>query len=129
MDFWQIITKLSGWKLGTCVTTYDPECYGSDYTKYQDVYDYFGKALDLRSNYDRYSILKDASITPGDSYSVSDIEQAISAATGATPKVTCKDGQIEEIWLYFYVKGNGEYVPTDATSGSSCSGNTEYPTK
>ncbi|CDH53821.1 ribonuclease t2 [Lichtheimia corymbifera JMRC:FSU:9682] len=116
-------------KHGTCVTTLDPECYGDSYQKNDDVVDYFHQALDLRSKYDLHAILSKASITPGGSYSVSDIEDAIKESTGAAPKVTCSGGDIEEIWLYFHVKGKDGYVPTDSVDKSTCSGSVNYPKK
>ncbi|KAI9493057.1 RNase Sy [Zychaea mexicana] len=116
-------------KHGTCVTTLDPECFGDDYQENEDVVGYFQKTLDLRTEYNLYAILSDAGITPGGEYTVAEFESAIENSTGATPRVTCSSGALEEIWLYFYVEGNGEYVPTDAFSGSSCSGSIEYPNK
>ncbi|KAI9276972.1 RNase Sy [Phascolomyces articulosus] len=116
-------------KHGTCVTTLDPKCFGDDYTENKDVTDFFKLTLDLRSEYNLYAILKNANITPGGSYTVDAFEKAISASTGATPKVTCNGGDLEEIWLYFHVQGNGDYVPTDAVDGSSCSGSVKYPVK
>lgn len=107
----------------------DPECYGDSYQKNDDVVDYFHQALDLRSKYDLHAILSKASITPGGSYSVSDIEDAIKESTGAAPKVTCSGGDIEEIWLYFHVKGKDGYVPTDSVDKSTCSGSVNYPKK
>ncbi|KAI9317117.1 RNase Sy [Dichotomocladium elegans] len=116
-------------KHGTCVSTYDPECYGSSYNQYDDVYDYFSKALELRETYDLYAILEEAGITPGGSYSSKEMISAIESSTGATPRITCSSGTISEIWLFFNVKGSATYVPTDATSGSSCSGDVDYPAK
>ncbi|KAI8145066.1 RNase Sy [Fennellomyces sp. T-0311] len=116
-------------KHGTCVTTLDPECFGSSYEEYDDITAYFQKTLDLRAEYDLYQILKSAGITPGSSYSVSAFESAIEKSTGATPKITCSGGALEEIWLYFYVKGTDTYVPTDAFDGTSCSGSIQYPAK
>lgn len=94
------------------------------------MYAYFHQALDLRSQYDLYSILKSAGITPGGEYSVSDFESAIESAVGVKPKITCdNNGQLEEIWLYFYVQGTSTYQPTDAVASSTCSGAIEYPAK
>ncbi|KAI7850050.1 RNase Sy [Circinella umbellata] len=116
-------------KHGTCVSTLDPKCFGDDYKENEDVTAFFQKTLDLRSEYDLYAILNEAGIKPGSEYSVDEFEKAISASTGAAPKISCSGGDLEEIWLYFHVQGNGTYVPTDSVDGSSCSGSVQYPVK
>lgn len=93
------------------------------------MYDYFGTALKLRQQYDLYSILNQANITPGGSYSADDFESAIQSAIGVKPKVTCSGGNLEEVWLYFHVKNGNQYVPTDSVDSSTCSGSINYPTK
>ncbi|KAI8093097.1 RNase Sy [Halteromyces radiatus] len=123
-DFW---THEWG-KHGTCVSTLAPQCYTS-YTKYEDVYDYFGTALELRQKYDLYSILKGANITPGGSYSANDFESAIQSSVGVKPKVTCSGSDLEEVWIYFNVKNTNQYVPVDSVDSSTCSGDINYPTK
>ncbi|KAI9306503.1 RNase Sy [Cunninghamella echinulata] len=115
-------------KHGTCVSTLQPKCYG-DYKQYADVYDYFGKTLQLREQYNLYSALSKAQITPGDSYDAQDMESAIQNAFGVQPQVNCKDGKLNEIWLYFNVKNGNTYIPIDTINGSSCSGSVNYPTK
>lgn len=41
-DIALLINRSHEWvKHGTCVTTLNPTCYGSEYTPYQDVVDYF----------------------------------------------------------------------------------------
>lgn len=93
------------------------------------MFTYFQQAIDLRAKYNLYTILKNAGITPGGSYSVSALESAIQKSTGSTPKITCSSGAISEIWLYFHVKGTDTYVPTDAVDKSTCSGTVSYPAK
>ncbi|ORZ09195.1 RNase Sy [Absidia repens] len=123
-DFWS-----HEWgKHGTCVSTLAPKCY-SDFKKNQDVYDYFGTALQLREKYDLYSILNKAKITPGGSYSAKDFESAIESAVGVKPKVTCSGSDLEEVWIYFNVKNSNQYVPTDSVDDSTCNGSINYPTK
>ncbi|KAI8060865.1 RNase Sy [Gongronella butleri] len=115
-------------KHGTCVSTLAPACY-TNYQKYEDVNDYFGKAIALRAQYDLYQVLSAAGITPGGSYDVSEFENAIEQAYGVVPNVNCKSGTLSEIWLYFNVKNTNTYVPTDTVSSSSCSGTVDFPTK
>ncbi|KAL0090908.1 RNase Sy [Phycomyces blakesleeanus] len=116
-------------KHGTCVTTLDPDCFGSSYTQYQDMYTYFSKVLELRSTYNLYSILSKAGITPGGSYTATAIIAAIKSSTGYTPKITCSSGTLSEIWLYFNVKGSSTYVPVEAVASSTCTGTVKYPAK
>nr|BAN14451.1 ribonuclease T2 [Umbelopsis ovata]BAN14452.1 ribonuclease T2 [Umbelopsis ovata] len=115
-------------KHGTCVSTYAPSCYGSSYTKYQDVVDYFTKVLELRAKYDLYTALSNANITPGGSYSVSAMQAAIRTAYGVTPKIDCSSGTLIDIYINFLVQGTSTYVPQD-TSGSTCKGTVNYPSK
>ncbi|KAI9024316.1 RNase Sy [Phycomyces nitens] len=116
-------------KHGTCVTTLDPACFGDSYTKYQDMYTYFAKVLELRSTYNLHDILADAGITPGGSYKATAMIAAIKKSTGFTPRITCTSGTLNEIWLYFNVKGASTYVPVAAVSSSTCSGTVKYPAK
>ncbi|GAB5589910.1 Ribonuclease T2 precursor (RNase T2) [Umbelopsis nana] len=115
-------------KHGTCVTTLFPSCYGSSYTKYEDVTDYFTQVLALRAQYDLYTALANANITPGSSYDVSDIQAAIQTAFGVTAKIDCSSGTLIDVEINFLVQGTSTYVPQN-TSGSTCSGSVYYPTK
>ncbi|CAO3644941.1 unnamed protein product [Cunninghamella blakesleeana] len=115
-------------KHGTCVSTLQPKCY-SNFKENEDVYDYFGTALQLRSKYNLHSTLSDSQITPGGSYSSSSMISAIKSAYGVKPLVNCKNGKLNEIWIYFNVKGGNTFVPIDALGSSSCSGNVNYPDK
>ncbi|KAG0189415.1 ribonuclease T2-like [Apophysomyces sp. BC1034] len=117
-------------KHGTCVSTLDPSCFGSSYEQYEDMYTYFGQVLELRQKYDLYSIFSNANITPGDgSVSISDLESAIQSSIGVQPKISCHDGAINEVWIYFNVQGPNTYVPIDSVESSTCSGSTTYPSK
>ncbi|ORZ07401.1 RNase Sy [Absidia repens] len=106
---------------GTCITTLEPKCF-SNYTQYHDVYTYFGTALQLHKQYDLFSILSDANITPGGSYSLDAFEEAIRSYTGFTPRVSCRQGSVlNEIWIYFNVRNRDQYEPTYSTARSTCS--------
>lgn len=124
----QCILTLKKMFLGTCVTTLFPSCYGSSYTKYEDVTDYFTQVLALRAQYDLYTALANANITPGSSYDVSDIQAAIQTAFGVTAKIDCSSGTLIDVEINFLVQGTSTYVPQN-TSGSTCSGSVYYPTK
>lgn len=74
---------------GTCVSTLDPSCY-NNYVQDEDVYDFFSKALALRSQYDLYKALAEAGITPGSNPNVADMHTAISAAFGVDAQIDCE---------------------------------------
>ncbi|XP_048733909.1 ribonuclease Oy-like [Ostrea edulis] len=62
---------------------------------------YFKKTIDLRRTYDVDRMLMSAGIKSGQSYSLSDIEQAVKTGTGGQPNVLCgttKEDE-EEAWL------------------------------
>ncbi|ORZ13739.1 RNase Sy [Absidia repens] len=125
-EFWSHVWN----KHGNCITTLNPKCF-SNPKEYQDVYEFFATALQLHQIYDLYTILSNAGIVPGDSYSLDQFESAIQSATGFMPKVTCKGSTLNEIWLYFNVRNGNEYLPTDRTGNSTCSRtrNINYPVK
>ncbi|GFF36262.1 ribonuclease T2 [Aspergillus udagawae] len=111
-------------KHGTCINTIEPSCY-TDYKAQEEVGDYFQKAVDLFKGLDTYKALAAAGITPSSSktYKLSDILSALSAITGHKPSVGCSNGELNEAWYFFNVKGNlinGKYVPTDPLSSSTC---------
>ncbi|ORZ07398.1 ribonuclease T2-like protein [Absidia repens] len=105
---------------GTCITTLEPKCF-SNYTQYQDVYTYFGTALQLHQQHDLFAMLSNSNITPGGSYSLDVFEEAIRSYTGFTPKITCNQGSVlNEIMIYFNVRNGDQYEPTDSTEHSFC---------
>ncbi|KAK9634581.1 Ribonuclease T2 precursor (RNase T2), variant 3 [Aspergillus fumigatus] len=104
-------------KHGTCINTIEPSCY-TDYKPQEEVGDYFQKAVDLFKGLDTYKALAAAGITPSSSktYKLSDILSALSAITGHEPSVGCSNGELNEAWYFFNIKGNlinGKYVPID----------------
>ncbi|KAH1277857.1 hypothetical protein KXW98_002939 [Aspergillus fumigatus] len=111
-------------KHGTCINTIEPSCY-TDYKPQEEVGDYFQKAVDLFKGLDTYKALAAAGITPSSSktYKLSDILSALSAITGHEPSVGCSNGELNEAWYFFNIKGNlinGKYVPIDPLSSSTC---------
>ncbi|KAG0734786.1 hypothetical protein G6F60_010024 [Rhizopus arrhizus] len=115
-------------KHGTCVSTYDPDCY-DNYEDGEDIVDYFQKAMDLRSQYNVYNAFSSNGITPGGTYTATEMQSAIENYFGAKAKIDCSSGTLSDVALYFYVRGRDTYVITDALSTGSCSGDVEYPTK
>ncbi|KAG0247008.1 ribonuclease T2 [Mortierella sp. GBAus27b] len=115
-------------KHGTCVSNLAPSC-SSNYVQDQDVYQYFAKALELRSKYNLYKALADSGITPGSTPNVADMHTAIKKAFGVDAQINCASGALSEIWVFFNVKNGNQYVPTAPLSKGSCSGSISYPAK
>lgn len=63
-------------KHGTCVSTLAPSCYGDNYQQYEDMIDFFQTAVDLHQQYNIYQALANAGYSPGNSYQLSDLEDA-----------------------------------------------------
>ncbi|KAF9356323.1 ribonuclease T2-like [Mortierella sp. AD094] len=115
-------------KHGTCVSTLAPSC-DPNYVQDQDVYNYFNTALGLRQQYDLYTALANAGITPGSNPDVADMHSAIQTAFGVDAEINCQSGSLSEIWLFFNVQNTNQFVLTDAQSKGSCKGSISYPTK
>ncbi|KAI8869217.1 ribonuclease T2, partial [Ramicandelaber brevisporus] len=99
-------------KHGTCVSTMHPDCY-ADYQKHDDMVEYFTTALDMAQQYNPYDAFADAGIVPGGTYNRDDMIKAIAKKwNGMAAKLFCKRGQIEEIQMFFKVKGRNEHLPT-----------------
>jgi len=61
--------------------------------------------------------LSDAGITPDSSktYSLSDIEAALTKLHGSQAYVSCEDGSLNQVWYFYNVRGNaidGQYEAT-----------------
>ncbi|KAG0203512.1 ribonuclease T2-like [Mortierella sp. GBA30] len=115
-------------KHGTCVSTLAPSCL-ANYVQDEDVYNYFSKALELRKQYDLYTALANAGITPGSNPNVADMHAAIQTAFGVDAQINCSSGTLSEIWLYFNVQNHDSYVARAPLSKGSCSGYISYPVK
>ncbi|KAL8956327.1 MAG: hypothetical protein Q9183_006332, partial [Haloplaca sp. 2 TL-2023] len=112
-DFWE-----HEWdKHGTCISTLDPSCY-TDYTPQQEVVAYFRKTVELFKKLDSYSFLSAAGIVPSTTktYTSAEILAALAEPRGVEVTIRCRNGELDEIWYFFNVRGSvqtGEYVPTD----------------
>ena len=112
-------------KHGTCISTLEPTCY-HDYTLQEEVVDYFRSAVTVFQQRPSYKWLHDAGIVPStsDTYAFYDIQSALVVQHGAPVTLRCRNGQLNEIWYHFDVKGSvqtGTFVAThpDGTK-SSC---------
>ena len=103
-------------KHGTCISTFEPDCY-TGYTAQEEVVDFFNATVTLFQTLDTYSILGAANIVPSSSqtYTLDEIQQAISAATGFDATIGCENGRLNQVWYHFNVRGSvqtGTFVHT-----------------
>ncbi|KAF3760918.1 ribonuclease T2, partial [Cryphonectria parasitica EP155] len=126
-DFWE-----SEWaEHGTCISTLDPTCY-TDYETGIEAVDFFQIVVNLFQTLTLYA----AGIVPSNSatYTLSEINAAISAQFGQDPVLLCDDDTISEIYYGFYVNGpllNQDFVPAAVVGeDSTCpSSGIKYPVK
>lgn len=129
-------------KHATCFSTFDIPCYGPQYIEHEEVVDFFETVILYNSRLPTFDWLAERDITPSNSttYSLSDIEAALSTAYGAKPYVGCSgprynetaEGQgssdngrtqLSEMWYHFYVNGrpqDGSSAVVESSLGSSC---------
>ncbi|KAI8055509.1 ribonuclease T2-like protein [Syncephalis plumigaleata] len=119
-------------KHGTCVSTLEPKCLGSNAPQYQDVIEYFRMALALRQQFNPYTALAKANITPGNKYERDRFANALSDAWGVPVDLHCSKGQLQEIRLWMKVRGRDQFIAVPSSSkngGNSCGRLISYPIK
>lgn len=109
-------------KHATCFSTFDVPCYGPQYVLHQDVVDFFETAVAWYRTLPTHAWLAAAGIVPsnGTTYSLVDIQAALTDAFGAVPYVACSgaesaDGSgytaLSEVWYCKsarpFLKGKG----------------------
>ncbi|KAJ1956597.1 hypothetical protein EC988_001265, partial [Linderina pennispora] len=116
-------------KHGTCVSTLEPRCYGTGYTSQEEVVDYFSTILKLRAKYDIYKALAASGITPTkpeagrrpkNTYTLAQFKAALKDAWGVEPNVKCRGRRLQEVWLWFKVRGRDDYYPVAPWGSDSC---------
>ncbi|KAJ1962372.1 hypothetical protein GGI12_002690 [Dipsacomyces acuminosporus] len=120
-------------KHGTCVTTLHPRCYGNDkengYFEKKEVLDYFRSILELREKFNLYKALNASGIVPTkpeagrrpkNTYALQEFKDAIFNAWGVYPNVHCIGRRLQEVWLWFKVRGRDTYVPTEPWGRDTC---------
>lgn len=112
-------------KHGTCISTLETSCY-SKYKAQEEVIDYFRIAVDVHKKLDSYKVLEHVGIVPSttQSYTSARIQEALSKKHGHPVTIRCHDGELDEIWYHYWVRGSvqtGEFVeaPPDGAK-SSC---------
>lgn len=105
-------------KHGTCVSTLAPKCYSStikgergeeveDYVKGEDIVDFFTTTVDLWKQYNVFQALKEAGIQPSTTkrYTLEELHQATKHKWGKEATFKCRNGALNEAWIYFHTKG------------------------
>ncbi|RKP27044.1 ribonuclease T2-like protein [Syncephalis pseudoplumigaleata] len=124
-------------KHGTCVSTLEPKCLGSDAPQHQDAVQYFRMALSLRRQFNTFAALSKAGIVPGRQYEREQFAAALSDAWGVPVELHCAQGQLEEVRLWMKVRGRDQFVAVPPLSsgggggnnGGSCGRMIGYPSK
>ncbi|KAK7981733.1 ribonuclease T2-like protein [Apiospora saccharicola] len=112
-------------KHGTCISTLEPTCY-ADYQPTQEVGDYFTRAVSLFKDLPSHEWLSAAGIVPSTSatYTLEQIQAALSAKHGKPVVVNCKNKELNELWYQYNIQGSvqdGKFTPADPVgSGSTC---------
>lgn len=129
-------------KHATCFSTFDLPCYGPKYTEDEDLIEFFETTIKYFLRLPTYGWLAAKDIVPSNSttYSLSDVEDALSSQYGPVPYVGCTgtpynetdtgagsldDGgtQFSEVWYFFHSFGrpqDGQWLPTEQSGSSSC---------
>ncbi|KAJ2258722.1 hypothetical protein GGI13_000487 [Coemansia sp. RSA 455] len=117
-------------KHGTCVTTLHPRCYAhDDYAPQQEVVDYFRSVLALRAKYNVFQALNASGIVPTEpetgrrpknTYTLTQFKQAIHTAWGVEPNVKCIGRRLQEVQIWFKVRGRDTYYPVDPWGQDTC---------
>ncbi|RDA84371.1 hypothetical protein CP532_2575 [Ophiocordyceps camponoti-leonardi (nom. inval.)] len=105
-------------KHGTCVSTLDPSCFGSDYKRADEAVAYFARTVALFRTLPTHEWLAAADITPSmdDDYELDDIQEALTSRHGAPVTLRCRGNALTEVWYHFNVKGSlqsGRFVASD----------------
>eukprot|EP00331_Platyophrya_macrostoma_P033968 CAMPEP_0176443140 /NCGR_PEP_ID=MMETSP0127-20121128/22240_1 /TAXON_ID=938130 /ORGANISM="Platyophrya macrostoma, Strain WH" /LENGTH=219 /DNA_ID=CAMNT_0017828301 /DNA_START=35 /DNA_END=694 /DNA_ORIENTATION=- len=103
-------------------------CWENDAAqKTNPIDDFMNKALQLSAKYNVYSILANAGITPGSTYSLDSIKAALNSVFKPSGYcLQCKSGNFNEIHVCLDRSYNPITCPAD-TAHISCPGNVNYP--
>ncbi|KAL9095360.1 MAG: hypothetical protein Q9165_002231 [Trypethelium subeluteriae] len=118
-------------KHGTCYSTLRPSCY-TDYTPQEEVADFFQQTVDLFKGLNTYEFLKNASIVPSTAknYTNAEIMAALRAPRGVNATIECSDGQLDQVYYTFHVRGSidgGTFVAAEPVGeGNGCPNSIQY---
>ncbi|KAJ2389484.1 hypothetical protein GGI05_003487, partial [Coemansia sp. RSA 2603] len=94
-----------------------------------EVADYFRTILDLRNKYDLYKVLAKHGVVPTEpetgrrpknTYSLKQFKQAILSEWGVEPNVRCIGRRLQEVFLWFKVRGRDSYYLVEPHGRDSC---------
>lgn len=125
-------------KHGTCVSTIEPACYERDHeqdgdsssskgTLHADLLDYFVQTTSLFRTLDTFAIFAEAGIVPSHDrrYDLTELQDAIEASPHGFPVTfRCRDGELNEIWYHFSVRGSLRHAMPGATTGATTGSST-----
>ncbi|KAI9667201.1 MAG: ribonuclease T2-like [Bathelium mastoideum] len=118
-------------KHGTCYSTLKPSCY-TDYTPQEEVADFFQQVVNLFQGLNTYEFLKNASIVPTTTknYTNAEVMNALRAARGVNATIECSDGQLDQVYYTFHVRGSiadGTFVAAEPVGeGNGCPQTFQY---
>jgi len=129
-------------KHATCFSNFQTECWGPEYTEHEEIVAFFDMAVAADRRYPTYDFLAKAGITPSNTtkYSLSDMQAALTNATGALPYLGCAGPrynetaagngtsdrgrtELSEVWYYNHAYGRVDalnWTAVETTSNSSC---------
>ncbi|KAI9844320.1 MAG: Ribonuclease T2 precursor (RNase T2) [Thelocarpon superellum] len=110
-------------KHGTCISTLDTGCY-TDYAPHEELLDFLNTTVTLFQHLDTYQTLANAGIVPSTTatYTLAEIQDAISSVRGYAVTLGCQRGQLNEVWYHFNVMGSvqtGTFLPTSPDGSKS----------
>lgn len=114
-------------KHATCIKTLRPTCYGGDFKKDENIYDFFRISMQLYEKYPTFDFLAEKGIVPSldKTYTKKEIAAALEEKFEGNP-VFFKCNRyhaLQEIWYYHHVKGpvKGEkFVPIPSMLSPNC---------
>ncbi|RKO88173.1 ribonuclease T2-like protein [Blyttiomyces helicus] len=114
-------------KHGTCYSPATPSCFNNARTG-EDVATFMSYAYHLYQTYSLDAALSKAGITPGGSYQLTDIDNAI---TSAYPNIQAaylctQDGNLSEVHLGLFATPKGAVTGPSTGDSNTCSGTVNY---
>lgn len=114
-------------KHATCIKTIRPECYGDEFVKDRNVYDFLKIAVNLYEKYPTFDFLGAHGIVPSltQTYTFEEIDSALSAGFGGhSVFFKCNRYQaLQEVWYFHNLQGpltDENFVQIPAMMHSNC---------
>ncbi|KAI5480638.1 ribonuclease T2 [Pseudohyphozyma bogoriensis] len=97
-------------KHGTCISTLETDCYGSSYVQYEEVVEYFERAVALFKTLPTYDWLADAGIVPSTTatYTLAQLQAVANAKFGYDAIWGCSGSSLDEVWYGYTTQGTIE---------------------